>query len=162
MRCAAPPPATSLQEIKTVKAPKQSRGEAHHRSQKFHEDSPRRKRELEPHLKLTAKRSQDRNCRNKMTVASLDAKNAINPENLNATTVTHVSGVRTVPESRDEASESEARNNMKREARFSNWNFDLGKCECKSKRKLKTAGGSPTRHICISLRQNLVPRPYRF
>ena len=68
-----------------------------------------------------------------MTVASLDAKNAINSENLNATTVTHVGGMRTVPESRDDASESEARNSMRREARFSNWNFDLRKCECKSK-----------------------------
>ena len=69
-----------------------------------------------------------------MTVASLDAKNAINPENLNATTVTHVSGVRTVPESRDEASEGKARDNMKKEAQFSNWSYTLGKCECKSKR----------------------------
>jgi hypothetical protein len=74
MRCAAPPPATSLQEIKTVKAPKQSRGEAHHRSQKFHEDSPKRKRELEPHLKLSAKRSQERSYRKRVTVAFLDVK----------------------------------------------------------------------------------------
>ncbi len=51
-----------------------------------------------------------------MTVASLDAKNAINPENLNATTVTHMSGMRAVPESRDGASGSEARNNVKRKS----------------------------------------------
>ena len=51
-------------------APEQSKGKPFHRTQKFHEDSPRRKRELEPHLKLSAKRSRRRNYRNRMTVAS--------------------------------------------------------------------------------------------
>ena len=69
-----------------------------------------------------------------MTVASESWK-CDQPENLKAaTTVTHVSGVRTVPESRDETSEGKARDNMKKEAQFSNWSYTLGKCECKSKR----------------------------
>ena len=49
-----------------------------------------------------------------MTVASLDARKTINPENLSATTVTSVSEMRAVPELRDGASGSEARNNVKK------------------------------------------------